>query len=325
MDIKEKDLLEILRESSAIRDEIRRICSGKTDIDSAGKTKTIQTLLNRKSHEPIDENSGQRQLQKEVLRLKELLKSRNEELEQTCQKFEDELSQKKNEIQKLERKLKAIEIDYQNLESHISKKEDAYQRILKENDRIKNEIEQMEQKNIAYEENEKKLIAQNHELEEQMEILENQKNEIQNHFNRVLDKPEQLLKAYRQLSPTIQNGLRNVICKEDEILFSISCSTQEHLKNIWDYIKNGIGNEKFKENEIEILKEIFDYFFDLFNRSLPEPLYKRDDVNVGELFDEDCHYRAQGSSTSGRITEVLLRGYRSNNTNNIICRSYVRI
>ena len=32
---------------------------------------------------------------------------------------------------------------------------------------------------------------------------------------------------------------------------------------------------------------IFDYFFDVLNSSLSEPMYIRDDVEEGDIFDED--------------------------------------
>ena len=136
--------------------------------------------------------------------------------------------------------------------------------------------------------------------------------------------PIDLLQKYKTLSSSIRTGLSNIICDENEILFIASCSTSDHLKAIWVYIKKLIGTNG-DEREIEILMSIFDYFFDVLNSSLSESMYIRDDVEEGDIFDEDKYDRCTGCPTSGRISQVMLRGYISNNTKKSICRSLVRI
>ena len=133
-----------------------------------------------------------------------------------------------------------------------------------------------------------------------------------------------LLDRYRTLSATIRTGLSDVICDKDEILFIASCSTSDHLKAIWTYTKKLAGSNG-DANSIEVLKDIFDYFFEIFNSSLREPMYARDSVEVGYSFDDDKYDRCAGSATSGKITQVILRGYKSVNTGAIICRSLVRV
>ena len=54
-------------------------------------------------------------------------------------------------------------------------------------------------------------------------------------------------------------------------------------------------------------------------------MYARDSVEAGYSFDDDKYDRCTGSATSGKITQVILRVYKSVNTGAIICRSLVRV
>ena len=54
-------------------------------------------------------------------------------------------------------------------------------------------------------------------------------------------------------------------------------------------------------------------------------MYARDSVEVGYSFDDDKYDRCAGSATSGKIAQIILRGYKSVNTGTIICRSLVRV
>ena len=136
--------------------------------------------------------------------------------------------------------------------------------------------------------------------------------------------PGNLLERYRSLSAAIRKGLSNVICDKDEIRFIASCSTPDHLKAIWIYTRQLAGNNG-DTAALTILKDIFDYFFDVFNSSLSEPMYMRDGVDRGYPFDDDKYDRSVGSAMSGVITQVVLRGYKSVNTGAIICRSLVQV
>ena len=113
-------------------------------------------------------------------------------------------------------------------------------------------------------------------------LLEKKYDFLKNHFS----SPVILLDKYRNLPISIRNGLSDIICDKDEILFIASCSSPEHLKAIWNYTK-ALAVNNANENELNIMKEIFDYFFDVFNHSLSEPVYERDKVEPGIIFDDE--------------------------------------
>lgn len=142
-------------------------------------------------------------------------------------------------------------------------------------------------------------------------------------FKKTFEKPAEYLEMYRSLSYSVRNGLENVINDKNEIMFIVSCSNEHNLSSVWEYLK-GISND-YNSEDFRKLSQIFDYFFDVFNDSLPEPKYERDDVENGDDFDDDLYNRCFGSATSGDITKVILRGYRSENTGTTICKSVVKV
>ncbi|MCI5845985.1 MAG: hypothetical protein MRZ94_09430, partial [Oscillospiraceae bacterium] len=136
--------------------------------------------------------------------------------------------------------------------------------------------------------------------------------------------PVACLAMYRSLSETTRDGLSDVVCDKNEVLWIASCTSADHLKKIWEYTKEILSDEE-RQEDVEILKKIFDYFFDIYNASLPEPIYQRDDIQIEDEYDDEKHIRSRDSETSGLITKILLRGYYSINTGYAICKSVVKI
>lgn len=209
---------------------------------------------------------------------------------------------------------------YQEANSNLEKYKSAYtetqnelKKAITERDKLFDKIDEL---NADLE----KIQNINDTLKSKYDTVKSELQNLKNQFN----KPTDYLEQYRTLSSTIRTGLSDIICDKNEILFISSCTSAEHLKAIWGYTKQLVYNDGNK-NEIDILKNIFDYFFDVFNESLSKPIYERDDVEVGYYFDDDCYDRFSGSKTSGDISEIILRGYRSISTENIICRSVVKV
>lgn len=125
--------------------------------------------------------------------------------------------------------------------------------------------------------------------------------------------------AYMSLSDEIHRDLERVLSARSAELF-LSWGVQwSNLEALWDFIS--YKPESYSQAELEVLTGIFDYLFDLYADT--NAGYVRLDVNVGDEFDEDVHTRAPGSAVYGRITKVLLRGYRG--ANGKIKKSMVRV
>lgn len=137
------------------------------------------------------------------------------------------------------------------------------------------------------------------------------------------ESPIRYLELYRGLSSSVKNGLENVINSDNEIAFIVSCSNEDNLSSIWEYAREISNNDKSRD--FEVLTAIFDYFFDVFNSSLSEEKYIRDDIEIGEEFDGDYLDRCYGSSTSGNISEIIIRGYKLRNSGKIVHKSLVKV
>ncbi|MBQ7568226.1 hypothetical protein IJT17_05400 [bacterium] len=199
--------------------------------------------------------------------------------------------------------------------------------LKKENSKLKSDNANLKADKKTAEDNRDDLIKERDDLIKQLERVQsdltNAKTENHNLTN-TFGKPIDLLRRYRELPRHIKDSLSDVISHVDEVHFIASCSSQEHLKAIWDYTKQLIEDGR-NADDIEVLKGIFDYFFVIFNESLTTPKFVRDDVAQGDRFNYERHDRCPGSSASGVITEVVLKGYKSANTGNIICKSVVRV
>jgi len=241
-----------------------------------------------------------------------------------------DLSENKR-LSDLENQVKKFEFQTKNLKNQLDFKANEYDSLLEmfrslemQKSRLENELKTEKtnyQSTIVNYENEIK-----HHKEKQQGLTDSleKANSYIAVMNRNFSDPVKLLERYRSLSVSTRTGLSDVICGKNVILFIASCSTAEHLKSLWIFTKR-LYSSQGDPNEIKILTDIFDYFFDIFNNSLSEPMYVRDNVENGCFFNDDRYDRCIGSSTSGRITQVIIRGYSSINTGEPICRSLVRV
>lgn len=182
----------------------------------------------------------------------------------------------------------------------------------------KSELEQKKSEIVQLNDSIRTLESEKAQLSSELKRAKEEANSLKSRF----ELPAKYFELYRKLSGTLRAGLENVICDKNEITFIVSCSNENNLSSIWEYAKD-ISNDPENE-EFKILVQIFDYFFDRFNESLPEPKYTRDDVEIGDYLDEDKYDRCYGSATSGDITEIILRGYQSRNTGRMIHKSIVK-
>ena len=219
-----------------------------------------------------------------------------------------------NEYQVLKKSLSSCEYNLQNKEAELERQKDSFRSLEAEFKQSENSL-QVLQHNYRDLESKEKNTA------DSLRKVQAEAKQLKEHFS----EPIEYLKKYRSLSEDVRTGLSDVICDKNEVLFIVSCSTSERLGAIWDYIKKALSDKARTEREICTLNEIFDYFFHIYNSSLSEPMYIRDNVDNGDPFDDDMHIRYPGSSTSGQISKVMLRGYHSKNTGKIIRSSLVRL
>ena len=175
-------------------------------------------------------------------------------------------------------------------------------------------IEKLESKNSSNLANIEKIENKNRELEKENENLKNSLKFYEENFKEELD----VYKIFRAIKD--KENLEGIF-KDESLKGFLACGLQEkNINALWDYIKYKILEEK-NEN-LEELKRIFDFFFERF--VLANPIYKRDEV-VEKEFDTHKHINATPLNPSGEIEEVLFRGYKNTKTNKPIKKSIVKV
>lgn len=273
--------------------------------DAICESADIQKLIKRIANEinTSDSINSSNDSSREVEMLRSQLSNTQLQLKQATDKLEqykEFYSQAKPKLEK-----------YTNLEGEVDDLRKKERKYISEIEKSKSEIKRIEDVINA-------LNSENESLSFELKSATKTIQELKKQF----EPPVKYLELYRSLSYSVRSGLENVIIDTNEITFIASCSNDSNLSSIWEYMKE-ISDET-ESKDFKALNLIFDYFFDVFNDSLPEPKYKRDDVEIGDDLDDDYYDRAYGSSTSGEITKIILRGYKSRNTGKIIHKSLVK-
>lgn len=281
-------IYEIIHDSVEIQELIRNIVNSEqgTMVDS-------NIGISKKKNKDLENYEKYRQLQREIIELRQY-KEVYEKVRPKLQRYES----LDNEVNLLQRERMQNRLDLEQKESKIRK-------LNNEIDECNNIIERLKSENAA--------------LLSDISYVKNELASLKTQF----ETPVKYLSLYRSLSDRVRNGLENVIRDTNEITFIASCSNESNLSSVWEYIKE-ISNDS-ESQDYKNLSKIFEYCFEIFNQSLPEPKYQMDNVEVGDEFDDDYYDRSFGSSTSGQITKVILRGYKSRNTGKIIHKSLVSV
>ena len=135
--------------------------------------------------------------------------------------------------------------------------------------------------------------------------------------------PEELYNTYLRLSNATRGSLSGIF-KGTTVEEFIFCGVQlENIDSLWEFIKRELEEKRL--SEVENMKKIFVYFFKAYNLIHESPIYKIQNVAIGEEFDEDKHLRSSNSRVAGRINEIMLNGFIITNTGKIVKKSVVKI
>ncbi len=128
--------------------------------------------------------------------------------------------------------------------------------------------------------------------------------------------------GFLSLSRDTVNALSGIICARSPLEFMVSCADMNVLDRLWDHIKNMLSNDA-PPNDIQVLSDMFGYFFTLKNSCAESPVYILDSTSPGDEYDDEKHTRAKGSSVRGVVSRIMLRGYYSAATGKYIKKSVV--
>lgn len=100
---------------------------------------------------------------------------------------------------------------------------------------------------------------------------------------------------------------------------------QSHLEDFWEYIARLLVGGNTPKEEAETLIYLFDFAFDMVNRSERLPLYVRVSPEVGDDFDRDNMDCLPGSPRLGSVRRVIFAGFAHRESGRTVKRSLVEL
>ena len=218
--------------------------------------------------------------------------------------FEDEKEQTKTLTKELSQQQEELNADIDRLKKEKNELINSNEQLQSTKDKLENSVQQLQSDN-------KNIKTSNTNLTKTIEFYEeNFKDE---------------LKAYElftSLNTQTKESLYGIF-KDSSLQGFLSCGVQDkNISSFWEYIKTELQEDN--NSDIKKLVEIYDFLFQEYKRAFP--IYETQKVKKGDTFDTEKHINHSSSSAvSGRVTEVLLKGFINTKTSKIIKKSVVRV
>lgn len=232
------------------------------------------------------------------------------------QKLQNALAEERNHVSQLE-------TDIRNRETELSNLQTKYQDL-------QNSFTEKEHRNLDLQAS---LSEAHGKIEKLQTDLENQECEISALREKYADAEAEthsyqttygaLKTAFSQfhnLSGDIQESFQTIVNGASPIAFLLSGSNRENIRLFFE--KVCMEWEKYSDNTLQVLNEIFDYLFEQFRINNPE--YHRIETVREEEFRMEKHTRTAGSPPVGKVKRIIISGY-TNESGNKKVKSYVEI
>jgi hypothetical protein len=242
----------------------------------------------------------------------EQLESDNKVLE-----LKDIVKKEKNEKEQLSKSISNLENTINDLKKQLESRNDIIINLKNENSNLNKKYIDGQQK-LEYEKNETAKINKIYQLiyGEAKQLKENLA-----YYENTYKSLNSCYETFKSLKSEIHSELANVIKTENSEIFLCAGVQWDNIEALWSFISYKLS--EYDENEIKILTDTFNYFFEKYNEI--HRLYTLLVVNINDEFDEDLHTRASNSCVTGKISKVLLKGYKNIRTNKIVQKSIVRV
>lgn len=131
---------------------------------------------------------------------------------------------------------------------------------------------------------------------------------------------EDAFSQFHRLDSDIRNSFQSILNASSPITFLLSGSDLENIRLYFE--KVCMEWEKYSDDTLKILNNVFDYLFEQFRINHPE--YHRIETFKGETFNLEKHDRTSSSPPVGKIKRIIISGY-TNQTGSKKMKSYVEI
>lgn len=197
-----------------------------------------------------------------------------------------------------------------------------YKNLKAENDTLKNTIESLKTK--LADETRGKTDAEN-----KLQKLDVNFNKIKKQldnatgFKKRYSIIDECYQDYLNLSDNKKSELKGIIYADSVQSFFACAGKSNFVRRFSEYITKCIMKIKGTDEDIEILKRIFDTLFNVYNESEGSIKYERDDVRTGDVYNTE-KYSTIGLQ-QGTVTDILFLGYHSTENNREFCKSIVEV
>lgn len=100
---------------------------------------------------------------------------------------------------------------------------------------------------------------------------------------------------------------------------------EKNLKDLWEFVTRNIMSNKSSDEEIHIYMKIFDFCFEMVNKSARSPLYIRLTPKAGEIFDEESMETMPGDKKVGEVKKTIFQGFLYGESKKIVKKSLVAL
>lgn len=164
-------------------------------------------------------------------------------------------------------------------------------------------------------------------LQDQIRKLEARQKELEqaaregNYYKESYRQADYYYQLYARLGDQLHRDLSSVLSADSPESFLCRGMQWGNIEGLWDFM-DSLCQKDYESETLKALGEIFDYFFEQYRQTMGT--YERISTEAGEEYDEKLHWKVGGSRAGGRISQVILQGYRGI-SNKKIHKSVVKI
>ena len=293
-------------------------------LDDAEVQRKILKIVNEPNvfEEPQEEISETRQT------ISENLPAADDDAEKNSQRATD-----------TERLLNALRGEYFKVKSDLAQSEQRIknldrqlQKASNENLRLNNSLEKAQQR--ARDFKEETLAWKNScederqrakDLQRELDAAQDKNSELEAQLQQRFARGWELFKKYPRVGAHARQLLQTGVFPHEDNFMSFICGGAQtnSLEKIWDVLRECVISGK--QQDAEILWEVFEYCLELVNSSKAQPGYSILPVKEGDRFDFELHSEGSNSRAQGRISNIYLRGYCNDYNGKIIRKSIVQV
>lgn len=212
---------------------------------------------------------------------------------------------------------------------HRDREQHQIEELKEEIQRQRAEVEKKKQASMAYERELRRLQDElkrtNAQLSEANQVAQSSRiqleetrgelrkvNDALKSYKACFDLPLGIYEQYRSLPGDIRMTLGTILSSASVIEFLVRGVQWDNLQGLEDYILANVNHRTVSEEEIGILRGIYDELFRLY--CMAHANCSRLNTKIGDEFDLEYHTKGAGSrGVSGAIEKVLFDGYRKGN------------